>query len=432
MRVEELPPITLGMFRPINRSRQAEQDYNGLIRFFYGEAGREFAEGLEEGRFSLLDVPAFRDRIDSHFFKAFADAYHVPSFATPVSNYREAQRIAREVVRDCVFSAFPNYSDDLFRNEITLESTSPTDFFFYLAQPEGPIQDYERRRHFLLYNAGASIEAISGNGTLSLHLSDINRLFDKSLFEPHSGQVTTIYANHDPETNEVREIYLEKPQEPLINGVLRTHTLTLRKVPDVGLVQTRVRQKNSASATRKMMGKADQAGGVLNPRSVKDYMGFALIVLGDGDPSVSSEAKVNLLRNRSERLLRTYRSIVRIEPDDSVDGDRGQAAIRFKRDQVYTADSPDNPLEIMFFRDLDYLNQTFEVGSLDPQTGFYNGRSHRLFDLRRRYLVIPHVYPKEIFGIDAQEALIVRMHEVAEAIKDPTSEGIRVYGNVTY
>lgn len=415
MLVEQFPKTTLEMYKPPWRtSRQTEEAYAQQQRILFGEAGQQLAQALIQGTIKPYQLEDFRGRIDVHFFNAYSDIYRLARSITPESAYLNAQTVALEVVRDCTLKAFPDYEDDFFRNEVALKSPSPTDLYYYMVLPyEGPLGAYEVRRHFLLTNTAAAMDARSGNGSLAIQLSDINRLLDAELFKPGSGRQTTIYADHDQQTNTVYRVTTNKPEESLrSNAITRKHTLTLREIEGIGLVQTRVRQKDLVSAVEKLLSKAATNGGVLDPESVNDYMGFTFIGLG-GEGYVTPETQLDYLESRLVDVLNSYRSLVEIRPDHVVDRDRGQAEVRFRRLQIFLEDQT-VPLEFMLFDAVEYLNQSFEIGVMDPQTRFYTGRSHKMYEYRRTYPIMPFVYPEDIYQLDAQEALLCTMHEIAD------------------
>lgn len=426
MGLEQAPSITLEMFKPLNRSRQAEQDYACLMKYYFGEAGGEFAEGLREGSFNSSHVPLFRERIDPYFRRVFARTYPHSADITIQSSYMESQRIARQVVRDCVFQIYPNFADDLFSNEVTLESPSPTDFFYYLVKDESEslTASFETRRHLLLLLGAASIDSASGNGELATQLMDINRLFDDELFIPGSRKQTAVFAHYDPETYGVKQVVLQRPKYIPDDVLLREHSLTLREIEGVGLVQTRMRQKDTAAAEIKMIAYAAVEDGILDPSKVKDYMGFTLITFNDKETSFGQDA-VDLLIENVGGLLRIKRSVTRFEEDNGTGKNRGQGGVNNKRRQAYLPDFPDHPLEIQFYKAKDYLTASHETGLVNPKTGFYTGCAHRLFSLRRIAEVLPVVRPQEVYGGNPQKDLINRMHAVAEEIRNTETEGIQ-------
>lgn len=411
--LEQLPKRTLEMYNARGRSLEADAVYARWVRHFFGEPGLEFAEALRQGKLRSHQVEDFRDRIDTHYFNAFTNTYSVDGSITPKSAYLNAQEVALGVVRDCILKAFPRYEDDLLRNEVALRSPSPTDLYYYMVLPDqGELGAYEVRRHFLLLNDSAAVDARSGNGNLAIPLSDINRLLDEELFERGSGQPTTICADHDSQTNTVSRVSYVESEKPLPNAIFRKHTLTAREIEGIGLVQTRVRQKDLVSAVEKMLSKAATNGGVLDPGSVNDLMGFTLIALG-GTDSISSQDQLDLLEDKTVDVLNSHRYVTEFKPDNEADRDRGQAEVRFRRLLVFLSDQP-IPLEIIFYDALEYLNSISEVGVEDPKTGFYNGRDHDLYVLRRMYPIMPYVYPKEVYQRDAQAALVYRSHDLAD------------------
>lgn len=432
MVTEQGPQITIEMFRPVGRSRQTEAAYEGLLRYYYGDAGQEFAQGLQEGRFNSSSVPLFRDRIDPYFRRIFARTFPHSADTTGQSSYLEAQRIARTMIKQNVNQIYPNFSDDIFANEVALESPSPTDFFYYLVKADdGDIARYERRRHFLLSLGSAEIDSVSGNGELARHLMDINRLFDDDLFIRGSRRQVSLVAHHNVKTNGVKKVDFQKPKKVTDDVVLRDHRLTLREIEGVGLVQTRIRQKDTATSLTKMLAYAAIGDGVLNSSKVKDYMGFTLIAFnGSGDGSSADSTKVDLLIEKVQNLLESTRSINKFEVDDDTGRDRGQGGVIFKRRQVYLSDMPEFPLEIMFYDGANYLTQSHEVGELDPKTGFYTGRAYKLYALKRIADLLPYIRPQEIYGGDPRRDLIDRMHEVAKEIRYTESESRNVSAGV--
>lgn len=89
--------------------------------------------------------------------------------------------------------------------------------------------------------------------------------------------------------------------------------------------------------------------------------------------------------------------VLSVENDSDTNGYSTQADVKFKRIQVFI-EGLHAPIEIKIQALRDKLMDDWHIGTKDPETGFYNGRAHRLYELRRADGVREFYSPEEITG----------------------------------
>lgn len=194
------------------------------------------------------------------------------------------------------------------------------------------------------------------------------------------------------------------------NSHLKRIPTTVREIPDVGLVYTSPRKKDDRIAIVKSVAKALKNGGKINMKDdVQDVIGMKFVLL---EPSVQpvqlADRVVSVLASAFNHRL------MKIENDDCAGLDHGQSAdIKFTRRQVWLADMP-VPIELMFYDLENYLNSLLDVGIKDSEGGLYNGRAHRLLELRRALQAAPVFFPTEVYPLDLRRYFIDRSASIAQ------------------
>lgn len=421
---EQVPQLTLEMLKPDGRSASSDESYRARIRLEYGDAGQEFSESLLNGKPAGDLISEYRERIGTHFFNFLAHTFGIPVSETRVV-YRDSRSVALGVVEGALKRILPRASN-LFKDEVTTNSDEPIDFFYDLARAQNgqvtPRLEYDLRRHFILFNTDIELIAKSGNGQIGRDLADYQRLFDTRLYyrglEGHDEEYS-VYAYHDKETNRFLRLAGKWPRVPRGSERLLFHAYTARRIEGIGLVNTNIRQKNLEAATEKTLAKAHDPKnrGVINVDEVEDLAGFRWVALEeDMRRSGRSKKQREFVRDRVNSEIQASNRGVIIKPEDSVDSGRGQSKIVFGRDKIFSEGST-VPIENIFFAFGDFLDQEYEVGTKDPETEIYNGRSHRLFDLRRIKPILPYLFTYSIHRINTEAALLRRMEEVVEEIR---------------
>lgn len=457
---KEVPLVTLGVFSP--EMEDAKVPFGRLIKHFYGPAGEEFIQSVQQG-----DLPAsarhdFRSRVDVHFFNALKDGYQFPDSVTPQTFYSDAGAVALAVVNHLADLTGLSVSHDPLADEVSPNPPSPTDLLYYLArtnQGVDPRLEYGIRRHIGLLHIAAGLESNSGNGVVRDVLSDLQFAFNEDLYhkgmeghkEPHDA-----YTYHDPETN--RFLGFVSPESVNnyrgANRILRHH-FEARRIQDNGLVYTRGREKDLRAATEKAIAKAYDNGGVVRPEDVEDFLGYKAVLLTGTDnnesrdknlatlvihPILEALLKDSSLQPTDERVqvfnkyllvIDRHRKIKTLVLENEVDKDRGQGAVNQIRGKIGLFNVP-VPIEFIVTSEGDYYNQVYEVGEVNPQTGIHGGQAHDIYILRRSRKAVEVVQPQSISGVNNQAALKRRSREISEGLKakDAIYSGVGVGGYV--
>lgn len=434
--VETLPPIAVDMFRPEGRSRETDAAFNVLVDHFYGPAGQEFAEGLRTGRLHSSSKDEFAERINTHFFNAVKDTYHT-SF--PMSLYRQSRGVALEVVQEVANKVGLGIARNPLKDEIATPSPRPIDLFYHVARiesleenPDGRRLGFDARRHFLLLNIAASIEAASGNGVAEEELDSLQTILDDHLYyKGDLGYVETYrtYTLHDADTNRFLAFAGNShPRIPRENERLLYHEFNARRIERVGLVDSLVRRKDLRSATIKALSKAVRNGGIVKPQYVEDHMGLRLVAL-EGDVSSTPNtlhSQVDRVSKSVMKAIRRHKRIERVEQDDHVDSERGQGTVIFRRKKLYFKDVA-IPLELMVFSEPDFYNQEYEVGVKDSETGLFDGPAHKLYKLGRIADCAGLLLPCNIYRVNHHLGIVTSMEAQVEQLKTMAEVKVSAY-----
>lgn len=412
------------MFHLDGGSRDARAAFDARVRYFYGQAGEEFIEGVQQGKLTADSRHDFRGTINGHFFSAVQQTFKLPKTVTPESFYDDAGKTAMRVVSDLAELTGLSISQDPFVDEINPHPPSPIDLLYHLArlgQGRDVDLDFNVRRHFLLQQISASIEAVSSIDMRDI-LSDMQfRLNEKLYYRGEEGhhERYTAYSYHDPETNYFIGFAPDDAQ-PAGGSRLYVHQYRARRIEGVGLVYTIRNPKEPEAATKKAIAKAYYNGGIVKPQSVEDRMRMTFVAL-EGNLPKRNKGKTDQVGRVHKTVLgfmHQYKPIKKIVLEDQVDGDRGQGGMTWKRDKIHFYDTL-VPLELVVVGESDHYNQTYAVGTLDPETNFYGGRdtAHKLYEPRRDEPVAQLVLPESLHGRDIHQALVARNHEIAEELK---------------
>lgn len=420
---EALPPIRSEMFELEGGSRDARAAFEARVRYFVGPTGEEFIEGVRQGRLTASSRQHFKTEVNSYFFSAFQQTFKLPKTVTPESFYDEAGKTAIRVVSGLADLTGLSISQDPFVDEINPHPPSPIDLVYHLAhlgQGRDVDLDFNVRRHFLLSQISASIEAISSVGIRDI-LSDMQFSLNERLYykgeEGHHERYTA-YSYHDPETNYFIG-FARGDVQPDIGSRVYVHEFRARRIEGVGLVYTIRNPKEPEAATKKAIAKADSNGGIIKPDSVEDRMRMTVVAL-EGNLPKGNKGRTDQVKRVHKRVLgfmREYKPIKKIVPENQVDGDRGQGGMSWKRDKIYFYDT--SALELVVVGESDHYNQTYAVGGVDPETGFYKGKdtSHKLYEPRKDEPAAIRLLPESLHHKDIHQALVARQHEIAEALK---------------
>lgn len=421
--VDSLPEMTIGMFNTNNgkENRDARAAFDARVRYFAGPAGEEFMEGVQKGRLTSDARRDYKGTINPHFFAAFANTFKVPDGFTPEGFYRQVGRIALDVVRDLADLTGLSVSKDPFMDEMHPHSPSPTDLLYHLArlnQGRNVTLDTNVKRHFILVNIAASVGSTSESAPIDDALVNIQFEMDKRLYyrgEDGYREPYQVYTYHDLETNSFLDFAGANPEVSPDKRLLKQE-FTAHRIGKVGLVYTIRNSKDPVSAVKKVIAEAHDHDGVMRPQSVKDNLRMTFVALEGNLPENQRVRQIERVHRRVLVFIRGYKDIRKIVSHNRVDNGRGQADIRWKRDDLYLEDTC-VPLELVVVREGDYYDQTLEVGVVDPENGLYQGAAHPLYSIRKDVYPAIILLQDQLSAAEIMKALAAKSQQNGEDLK---------------
>lgn len=424
MREIEIGPITTDWYRPWSDERplvtNLQLDRVRVLTEFYGKDTIGLCRKLTAG------VTFFREEteiINTYFFKSSKQIYKLPSGADPQEFYLQQNKGALAVIR--YFSKLvPELATEWeVKDEIADLSDRPSDLLRLLARPPKSIDTilaYEAQRHAnIIYQLGM-LNARTLNGRLRTVLSDVNRLLNGRLFEGPEGYGDKIFLEsfHDDETNQVVGFPDRHDRRPL-TAHLKRISMVVRKTREMGAVRTSSRKKDDSIAIVKSWVKALNNGGKIHINdAVQDSIGREFVLMDDSiPPEQFADLIVSVIESVVGSELWEIPKIDKVEKDDKADGDHGQSpepSFNARR-KIWFENIP-TPIEMKFYDRETYLNSVLEVGTRNPETGLFMGRSHELFELRRGMEAARVPFPQERYPVndyDLNAAFVSRSKQVA-------------------
>ncbi len=262
---------------------------------------------------------------------------------------------------------------------------------------------FEMVRKMLLAGITGEIDQRSLTYNLRSELHDVHSLLDQRFFKGKIGEThhTTTYSVHKRSTNEVIGVYDRYPWFIKPGYKVKKFTQQMREVEDVGYVLSSVREKTREASILKTLRRAVQVREEKGTdeldalKAVKDAMGLMFVVKGTMG---SNEPRVNHLKEKVLALLKEKYGEVMVIPDN-VNG-AGEYATQktqanYQRIQVKVESLP-IPLELIFYGEGDYINDTYNIGKRDRRTKLYSGNAHKLFEIDRVRQILPVIYPEKV------------------------------------
>lgn len=291
---------------------------------------------------------------------------------------------------------------------------------------------FEWVRKMLLAGVAREIEDRSLAYQIRSELHDVHTLLDEKLFAGKIGQTweTTTYAVHKKSTNETKSVSDTYPMFIRPGHTVKKFTQESRYVEGVGYVLSSIREKTRESSILKTLRRAVQkreksGSDELDALSaVKDSMGLMFVVKGTMD---SQELRVEVLKHKVLDLLQERYGEIIIH-DDNENGSKqynGQTThANYQRLQVHVESLP-VPIELIFYGEGSYINDTYNVGKKARKMKKYTGNAHTLFEIDRIRQVLPVIYPKTVEGTEikgyqdlAEETLQTMRAEARRLKKD--------------
>lgn len=412
--IEIRRPTTIEMYRPAERrSTETNLQMARLLSDIVGRGRLRFCKGI---RGELSDELA--GVINNYVLASVKQRYSLPEESDVQEFYMQQQKLAI-AVPEYYGELVPEITKDVeLKDEISMLSDRPSDLVrLIFRHPEDidPTLAYEVQRHILISDLAGQINARTKNGRLRTVLSDVHRLLNERLFEGPEGAGQRIISEsfHDDETNQVIGFPDRCTRKPPTAHLKRV-PLVVRKIPEVGLVHTSLRKKDDRVAIVKSLAKALGNGGVININGdIQDSIGMIFASMEDHiTPAQLADLVVSIIQSGP-------RKVAKIEPDDQTDNDHGQSsAMSFNaRRKIWFEDIP-TPLEFIFYDRETFLNSRLEVGTRDPETGFYMGRAHSLFEPRRARPTVDVIFPKEIYPTDFDTPFVNRSRQIAQELRE--------------
>ncbi len=431
MRETRIGSITTDDFKPRTKDRSFATNFHlgRLTIGFFGEDVVDLCRKISvTGDFSSQET----ERINKYFLGSSRQIYKLPNWTHPQSFYRERRKDSILAINYFGSELVPELSEAFeLREEIANLSDRPSDLLRYLAMPEkiDPTLAYEAQRHAIIHHQLGTIEA----RTLKLCnlLSDIQNLLNEELFEASEGSAEDFCSEsfHDVDTNEVVGFPDRGDPRPL-TAHLKRRWISVRKIPKFGLVHEKSREKKLGPTLVKSWGKALKNGGIVHiDDAVQDSIAMRFVLMDDAvSPEELADLVVSVIKSGVESRIesnhpRKIPKIIRVENDPKTGTDHGQSTeINFNARRKIWFESVPTPLEITFYSRETYLNSELEVGVRDAQTGLYQGRGHKLFELRRGIDVIRVPFSQEIYKkIDDDRlytAFISQSNQVAYGLRN--------------
>lgn len=422
----EQGPVTLhvNMFKATDYPRGVELAMGRMIGVFYGLEGLRFYRDARSGKIDPRAIIGISEGVNDYFFQQLPSVYGLPEGENLSQFYLRAQKHAVQVTDVVRGKALPSARQRTgLRVEVSLYRDTPSYLLKLMSYPDPNGEESERYidttlrfevvRHLLLSHLAGEFGARSLRSRVRSALSIAQELLDDRLYSPPIGKTRfrKLEVGHNVETNTALGLRGDY-YGPQSEVCLKSHLFQARSVLGIGEVYTYVRKKKDEDAILKAIAKAAGNGGSIKPsKDVTDELGIMFVAM-DGEQARDK------LTDRVLAVLEDHpRGVNKIEEDPNVDNDRGQnQSVRFRRFLV-KLNGIDVPLELMFYSPIDYLNSEFEVGEKNVKTGFYNGRGHDLYWLRRNNPSVEVLFPECVYGVNVRQVMLDQAERVAKRLR---------------
>lgn len=358
-------------------------------------------------------------QINEFFLRSSKEIYHLPDWTHPQSFYMERKKAAIAGIQ-YFGQLVPELEEDFeLRGEIAKLSDRPSDLLRYLTSPvsEDPLKRgaisqtlaYEAQRHAVLHYQLGIIESRALNAELCNLLADVQVLLNERLFAGvmGKGDPFIMESYHDDQTNRVVG-FPDHGSERLLTAHLKRKRITVRNVPEIGLVHKKDREKELGPTIAKSWVKALNNGGVVHiDEALQDSIGMRFVLMDDTvPPKQFADLVISVIQAGVDARLDSNHpgalsKIVQVEDDPDTDTDHGQSSeLNFNARKKIWFEGVSTPMELIFYDRETFLNSELEIGTQNSKTGLFMGRAHKLFELRRAREVIRVPFPKEIYPVD--------------------------------
>lgn len=366
---------------------------------FFGPKAKNVLFGMHKLDSGFKWTKKLEAELNNNFFSVLRKEFKLKP-GQEVEFYRRQLKQANKIVSYLINELSLPEDMVALRNEVTLYSDSPALRLKKIADIGGVDKTlrYEIARQMFLALAVAPLDARAVEDKLATRLTNLQDFLDDKLFVGKTGETIRrdVYAEHNNKTNAVNRYDIGYPIKNEMGSHIKKHGLKVRNTTTGLEVLTQARHKGETIALIKALEKALDRGGEVDVLgSVQDSIGIQLTIMGD-------DKDRNRFIEHFDSLIKTYDQYESTEDDSLPDADRGQNNGVFKARKKYYLKGLSVPVEVMFFSLPEYLDYSYEVGD------GYNGRAHRLYELRRTIRAASRLFPKEIYGKDFNIDSMVR------------------------
>lgn len=297
------------------------------------------------------------------------------------------------------------------------------------------VSEIVRKYYLTLFAALSSAKKLRDGVTSGL--DSVKRTLDEYLFEGRYGEVypLDVFSLHDNDTNRAIAVRQHPGELPSgHNAHIKEHrAFPIRfirrhygsNLPPVAYFD---RGKSENSNITKILEKVLRTG--MAPQRViqeiQDNLGLKFVVLGD------RQQRDDVARIVTDALYQASQT-AEFKVDNSTDGKAGQT----KKVDFYrliaqltnpSASRRKTRLELQFLTGEAHLDTLYETGRFNPDKGMYDGRAHKLLELRRLMRgegmalgIAEWMFPERIYfpeGDHIEALLIDRQHELAATLKN--------------
>lgn len=381
------------------------------------------------------------ERVNERYEKAVAIRFDVPRDPMAFANSRLGD--AGQIMSDTAEELAPNEPNLHPRNEAVLIPESPADTVIKLGLPDSevdPVLKTELVRQQVLAFIAAEHKRLNGKQEAEKKLRQIHDLLSDRLFKLPQGRLVrrSHLVTFNDITNGVLAIDGEAYDNTSGSGHEKQISLLMRPIKDSHLyalvevdkkeIGTSVKKAIKKAVSRSEKGEDDLV--TAGPDVIQDTHRMQIVIDGNIrdryqltnrikrilENSVNQEAIADKESNGNPKLNSKGRlagRVLRIEMDSSTNGYASQAKVNFDRLLVYIDGIP-APIEIKIVTLKDYLDDTYHIGEIDPNTGGETAkpRAHILYENRRDQEVAEYILGDRVNDPENRDAIEDRQQQI--------------------
>lgn len=429
--VEKLPARRLEMMQPFGLSPIAESRRLLLFNRLYGPTGVRLYKGLRDGSVSRDMLPNYDAEIKDHFYNTFAREHQIPRDMAPL-HYKLIMMGTKDLITRVIREGCPNLERQLggFKSVLIPDTPDPSIFFKMLVLPKSDVDTmalFQILRQFIVGDLLGKLDRRLRDDTLERTVSNIHQRLNNNIFvgAEEAGVPYKFYAYHDDQTNRVTRLAPKNgnPKPAKAGEHLAKHELLARRVKGYGLVYADILVEDAFDATIRSLAKAARGNGIINPVPGEVRMIFVNL---EDTPECCQGPFANrpYLRALKEIVIAAIaidQPIVSIPKEDMPDEDQSRIAeIKSNTVGIYVKGSPIR-IRLEFLNRQDYLNQQGHVGVIGSVKGLPtdvpNGKAATLERKKQFAMVMPHLFPPRLCGVDAQKEALEAINREAARLK---------------